>query len=190
MGNQHSADHRLARSQVYRFAPITGTSAGSDSGSWFAGAPVRAGLESMVLAVTDQSGSDMTQALVYVDTSEVREGSLEELKGAIRELAEFVEANEPQLISYNAYFSDDGSQMTVVHVHADSSSLEYHMDVAGPRFGKFADLLTLSSIRIYGEPSETVLNNLHDKARLLGGSVTVHGLHAGFSRFGSLGPKA
>jgi hypothetical protein len=137
----------------------------------------------MALAEADQSGGDMTQALVYVDTSEVREGSLEQLKGAVRELAEFVEASEPQLISYNVYFSDDGSQMTVVHVHADSSSLDYHMDVAGPRFGKFADFLTLSSIHIYGEPSETALNNLHDKARSLGGSVTVHGLHAGFSRF-------
>lgn len=126
----------------------------------------------------------MSQPLVYVDTSDVREGALEELKGAIQELAEFIEANEPQLLAYNVCINDDGSQMTVMHVHADSASLDFHMNVAGPRFGRFAKLVTLSSIHIYGEPSERALTQLHDKARLLGsGSVIVHDLHAGFSRF-------
>ncbi len=127
----------------------------------------------------------MSQALIYVDTSDVREGALDELKSAIEELADFVEKSEPQLISYNVYFSDDGSQMTVVHVHADSASLDDHMEVAGPRFGKFADLLTLSSIHIYGEPSDKALGQLQDKVRLLGsGAVIVHAPHAGFGRFG------
>ena len=127
----------------------------------------------------------MSQPLVYVDTSDVRNGALDELKRGIEELARFVEANEPQLIAYNVYLSDDGSQMTVVHIHADSASLEYHMDVAGPAFRRLADLITLSSICIYGEPSEKALMQLQDKAESLGGgSVSVHGLQAGFSRFG------
>jgi hypothetical protein len=126
----------------------------------------------------------MSQLLVYVDTSDVREGELEELKVAIQELAEFIEDSEPQLIAYNVYISDDGTKMTVMHVHADAASLDYHMDVAGPRFGRFADLVTLSSIHIYGEPSEKALRQLHDKSRLLGsGDVMVQDLHAGFSRF-------
>jgi len=126
----------------------------------------------------------MSQPLVYVDTSEVREGAIEELKVAIGELADFVETNEPQLISYNVYFSDDGSQMTVMHVHRDSASLDYHMDVAGPRFGRFADLLTLSSIYIYGEPSRKAVRQLREKVQLLGsGDLVVQAPHAGFSRF-------
>jgi quinol monooxygenase YgiN len=130
----------------------------------------------------------MSRPLVYVDTSEVRDGALEELRGAIDELVEFVEANEPQLIAYSVYLSDDGRQMTVVHVHTDSASLEYHMEVAGPAFRRFADadLITLSSIRVYGEPSEKAVSQLHEKARLLGCSdVTVHALHAGFGGFGA-----
>jgi hypothetical protein len=94
------------------------------------------------------------QPLVYVDTSEVREGALEQLKDAIRALADFVEENERQLISYNAFFSEDGRQMTVMHVHADSASLDHHMEVAGSRFAAFADLLTLSSIHIYAAERE------------------------------------
>ena len=41
----------------------------------------------------------MSQPLVYMDTSRVREGAIEKLKKAITDLAEFVERNEPRLIS-------------------------------------------------------------------------------------------
>jgi quinol monooxygenase YgiN len=123
-------------------------------------------------------------AIVYVDTSDVREGALEELKAGMKELVDFVEAKEPRLLAYNVYFSHDGARMTVVHVHPDSASLEYHMEVAGPVFRRFVELVTLSSIHIYGEPSEKVLEQSHEKARLLGrGDVVADALHAGFTRF-------
>src|SRR5207247_288196 len=77
-------------------------------------------------------GGEMTQPLVYVDRSKVREGALAQLKSAIRELADYVEENEPRLISYSVYFSEDDSEMTVVHVHGDAASLDHHMEVLGP----------------------------------------------------------
>jgi len=111
----------------------------------------------------------------------VREGALEQLKDAIGALADFVQENERQLISYNAFFREDGRQMTVMHVHADPASLDHHMKVAGPRFARFAALLTLSSIHIYREPSENALGQLRDKVRLLRcGDVIVHRPHARF----------
>jgi hypothetical protein len=88
--------------------------------------------------------------LVYVDTSHVRDGALGELEEAIAELAEFVQENEPQLISYGVVFSEDCDLMTVVHVHPDPSSLDHHLDVAGPRFQRFSRLLSLSSIEVRG----------------------------------------
>lgn len=123
--------------------------------------------------------------LVYVDVSEVREGALAQLKEAIGALASFVEDNEPRLISFSVYFSEDGRRMTVVHVHADPASLDHHLEVAGPRFAAFANLLKLSSIHIYGDPSEEALGRLRDKLRTLGsGQVVVHRPHGGFARFG------
>jgi quinol monooxygenase YgiN len=124
--------------------------------------------------------------IVYVDTADVREGALEELKAAVKELVEFIEANEPRLLAYNVYFNDDGTRMTVVHAHLDSASLEYHMEVAGPVFRRFVELVTLSSIHIYGEPSPELLKQVHEKARLLGRDVVVvaDALYTGFTRFG------
>jgi hypothetical protein len=127
----------------------------------------------------------MSQPLMYIDTSEVREGALDELKVAIEELVAFIDANEPRILTYHVYLSEDGTRMTVVHLHSDPASLDYHMDVAGPAFRKFAHLLTMSSIRIYGEPSERALRQLHEKAQMLGcEDVTVHRPHAGLARLG------
>ncbi len=126
-----------------------------------------------------------SEPIIYVDHSEIREGKLEQLKTAMKELAEFVEANEPQLVAYNVYFTEDRNRMTVVHVHRDSPSLELHMKVAGPLFPKFADFVKLLTIDVYGKPSDGVLEQLRNKAQMLGtGTVVVHERHAGFARFG------
>jgi quinol monooxygenase YgiN len=125
----------------------------------------------------------VAEPLVYVDTSDIREGALDELKEAIPRLVEFIDENEPQLLAYNVYLSEDSRRMTVVHVHPDSASLERHLEVGGPIFRQYAHLITLTSIRVYGEPSEEALRQLREKARMLGsGDVLVERREAGFSR--------
>lgn len=125
----------------------------------------------------------MSQPIVYIDTSDIRQGKFEALKEAMRDLAIFVDTNVPQLISYGFFLSEDQRHMTVAAVHPDSASIEHHMDVCGPEFRKFADLIDLSRIEVYGDVSDTVRERLHQKAQMLGsGVVTVHSLHAGFAR--------
>jgi len=125
----------------------------------------------------------MPRPIVYIDTSSIREGKLEELEAAMQHLAAFVEAKVPQLISYGFFLNQDSTQMTVVAVHPDSASLEFHMDVGSDEFRKFADLIDLSRIEVYGAVSDAVLDRLHRKAQMLGSAtVTVHELHAGFAR--------
>lgn len=129
----------------------------------------------------------MAEPLIYIDRSEVREGALEDLKRAMHGLVRLIEANEPALVLYRVYFSDDSRQMTVLHVHRDPASLAFHLDVAGPMFPTFAPYIRMLGIDIYGTPSGDVLDRLRAKAQLLGsGTVTVHGLHRGFARLSSI----
>jgi hypothetical protein len=126
----------------------------------------------------------MSELIVYVDQSEIRDGKFVELKTAMNELVEFVETNEPQLIAYNVYFSEDRTRMTVLHIHSDSASLEFHFNVAGRLFPRFAEFIRLVAIDIYGKPSDDLMEQLNKKAEMLGsGAVLVHDLHAGFARF-------
>lgn len=74
--------------------------------------------------------------------------------------------------------------MTVVAVHPDSASLEFHLDVGGAVFGRFAELIELLRIDVYGTVGDAALERLARKARMLGdATVTVHERHAGFERF-------
>jgi quinol monooxygenase YgiN len=127
----------------------------------------------------------MADPIIYVDQSEIKKGKINEVKEATKELSEFIETNEPQIIAYNVYITNDDTEMTVLHVHTDSASLETHMKIAGPKFSKFVNLIRLLRIDIYGSPSTELLEQLQAKAKLLGdASVQVYKYHAGFSRFG------
>lgn len=125
----------------------------------------------------------MPDLIVYVDQSRVRDGKLDELKTAMEDLVDFVEANEPDILSYNVYFSADGTQMTVVHMHSGPASLDFHMEVAGPKFPPIGAFIELESIDVYGQPSKRLIEQLKEKASTLGsGSVSVHALHQGVNR--------
>lgn len=125
----------------------------------------------------------MADPIVYVDTSEIRDGKLQQVKAAVKELADFVEENNPYILSYRFFFDEAVARMTVVAVHPDSEALEFHMDVGQGEFRKFADLLHLSSISVYGDVSEAARKRLDQKAQQLGtGGVAIYSSHAGFAR--------
>jgi hypothetical protein len=95
--------------------------------------------------------------------------------------------HEPQLISYGFFVNEEAMRMTVVAVHPDSASLEFHMEIAGPAFRKLSGFIRLRTIEVYGRPSDKALQQLRQKAQMLGEgeSVVVHEPQAGFARFPS-----
>jgi len=137
--------------------------------------------------MADQATISASEPIVYIDHSDIREGSLDELKARVQRLVEFIDAREPQLITYGFYIDDEAAKMTVVAVHPDSASLELHLDIGGAEFGKLAHLLTLTTIECYGRPSEKALDQLRRKAAALGdgGRVVSIGRFAGFAHLTS-----
>jgi hypothetical protein len=129
----------------------------------------------------------MSEQIVYIDRSEILGGKLEELKEGINQLVEFVDSREPQLISYGFFINEEAARMTVIAVHPDSASLEYHMEIAGAEFRKLAGFVKLLTIEVYGEPSDKALKQLRQKAQMLGEGerVVVQEPQASFARFPS-----
>ncbi|MCT7373870.1 hypothetical protein [Chelativorans salis] len=126
----------------------------------------------------------MSETIFYIDKSEVREGKLQQLKAAMGHLVAFLDENVPDAISYGIYLNEAEDQMTVIHAHPDSASLEHHMRIGAPEFAKFKDLVKLKSIQVYGRPSAKVRSLLDEKAKMLGdGGVAVFTLQSGFERF-------
>jgi hypothetical protein len=137
--------------------------------------------------MTRRGSVNASEPIVYIDYSDIREGSLEELKAGVQRLVEFIEAREPQLLAYGFHIDEDAGTMTVVAVHPDAASLELHLDVGGEEFRKLGHLLTLTGIECYGRPSAKALEQLRAKAAALGddGTVVSVGRFAGFSHLES-----
>jgi hypothetical protein len=124
-----------------------------------------------------------SEPIVYIDHSDIRGGSLEELKAGVRQLVEFIDAREPQLITYGFYIDEQAAKMTVVAIHPDPASLELHLEIGSREFSKLAHLLTLTAIECYGRPSDRALEQLRHKADTLGngGAVLAIDRFAGFT---------
>ena len=99
---------------------------------------------------------------------------------------EFIDAREPQPISYGFYIDEDAGRMTVVAVHPDSASLERHMDVGGAEFRPTLGLR--GAIVECRRPSERALEQARNKAAALGdgGAVVSIGWFAGFAHVASV----
>lgn len=126
-------------------------------------------------------------AIVYVDRSAIRPGKADALIEALGELASLVDSSEEHIVAYQVHVDAGRSTASVVHIHRDAASLDRHLAVAGPQFSKFADLVELQSIDVYGTPSEAAIAALQAKAALLGDArVSVHPRATGFARLPAL----
>jgi hypothetical protein len=136
----------------------------------------------------DGTGGSGSEPIVYIDHSDIREGSINELKAGVQRLVDFIDAREPQLIMYGFYIDEDAGRMTVVAVHPDSESLERHMEIGKDEFRKLAHLVTLTAIECYGRPSARALAQLRDKASALGdgGAVASMERSAGFAHLAAI----
>ncbi len=99
--------------------------------------------------------------LIYVGTYSIKPGKLEEARKRVAELVDFVETNEPRLIAFHCFFNEEGSKLTVIHLHPDSASMEFHQQVNAKHFATAFDYLeTPFNDAFYGEVSDVLRTEL------------------------------
>jgi hypothetical protein len=86
----------------------------------------------------------MSGPLINVFTYTIKPGKQEEARKRIAELVDFVETNEPRMIAFHAYLDQDGKRLSIVQVHPDSASMEFHMQVNAKHFATAFDWLDTS----------------------------------------------
>jgi hypothetical protein len=108
----------------------------------------------------------MSGPFIFIATNRLKQGKLEDERKRVPELCDFIEANEPRLIAFNEYASEDGTEVSVVQIHPDAESMEFHMDLVAERAARaYAETLeATTSIHVYGAPSDGVLEMLSRQA--------------------------
>ena len=103
----------------------------------------------------------MTGPFIYVGTTTIKAGKLDEARKRIAELVDFVETNEPRMIAFHCFLDEEGSKLTVLQVHPDSASMELHLQINAKHFATAFDYLdTQVSEQFYGPMSEALASEL------------------------------
>lgn len=125
----------------------------------------------------------MSEPFIVISTWRIKEGKLEDLKRFQREFAGIIEANEPQLIAFNAFYNEEGTEMTSIQVHPNSASMDFHLKVLretlGDAMSAVAEFVEPMSLEYYGKPPESALGMGSQSGR----DFSVKPLHmGGFTR--------
>ncbi len=99
----------------------------------------------------------MSEAFIYVGTTAIKPGKLEEARKGLAEVIDFVETNEPRLIAFHTYLDEEGSKLTIVQVHPDSASMEFHLQVNAKHFATAFDYLDPQLSEQYYGPMSNAL---------------------------------
>ena len=125
----------------------------------------------------------MAEPLMFVATWKVHDGHVEDLERYYRKVVEIVEANEPRIIAFNGFFSEDGTEFSSIQVHPDVASMEFHMQVLRENweesFAEFSEWSEAVGIQYFGAPPESA----RAMDRQMGIPVSIKPRHvAGFTR--------
>ena len=107
----------------------------------------------------------MSMPLIYISTWKIKKGKLETLKRISQELVDLFMEREQQIVAFNTFINEEGTEMTSIQIHPDADSMDSHMKVLGQAFaevegmGEVMELIEPISIEIYGTPSVSLLES-------------------------------
>jgi hypothetical protein len=121
----------------------------------------------------------MSEPIVFISHFRIREGKLDGFRQLQRDSTRQLEAKKPRTLVFLIYLNDEGSQMTAVHVFADSESMDLHFEGAAERARASYEFLEPEGWEIYGMPSEGAVEMLRQAAASAGVTLTVHAEYVG-----------
>ena len=77
----------------------------------------------------------MSGPFIFLATNRLKPGASDRECRRVPGLVDFIEAGEPRLLAFNEYINAERTEVTVVQVHPDAASMEFHMGVV-PRAGR------------------------------------------------------
>ena len=128
----------------------------------------------------------MSQPFISIATLRIKEGKLEDFRRSYREVVETVNEHEPRVIAFHGFVNEDGTEMTIIQVHPDTASMDFHMQVLRGKLGEHVaralgpELIEPTRVEYYGTPSQTALEMDRQIPGLTVGIKPVH--VGGFTR--------
>ena len=125
----------------------------------------------------------MATPFVYVGTWTIKPGKFELARKYLAEHADFVETNEPRMIAFHVYFDEATNRGSVVQVHPDADSMEFHMRLIAEHLGQAFEVIDKVESEQYFGPMTDALAEILAPWESPDVATTKMPLHeAGFTR--------
>jgi len=123
----------------------------------------------------------MSGPFIVISRSRIKPGKAAAYAAWCADMWVDVEEQEPRLLAFNQWETDDGATSVVVQVHPDAESFEYHLKLFGERVQQTSEYTDLEAVELYGPLSQFV--EQFASHGIMGVVVTLHPRHTvGFTR--------
>jgi hypothetical protein len=102
----------------------------------------------------------VSAGVLFVGRYRIPPGALDEWRAAQREMTAFVEANLPDVLAFDAFLGEDGTEATSIHFHRDAASFDRYLETMATRIGRGTQIVEVIRIDLYGEPSAAVVEHM------------------------------
>lgn len=94
----------------------------------------------------------MSDPFIFITHHTIKDGQFEKLEAMSRDFLDFVEANEPRLLGLHAYLDRERGKLTLLQIHPDAESMDFHLQVAGDKIHRAVEIVDNDSVEVYGDP--------------------------------------
>jgi quinol monooxygenase YgiN len=106
----------------------------------------------------------MSEPIVFISRNRVKEGKLDDFKVAYQAGAERLRREKPGTVAFLAYASEDGAEVTIIHVFPDADAMDRHMEGVAERSKEAYQFIGSAGFEIYGRPNDDVLQMMKQLA--------------------------
>ncbi len=127
----------------------------------------------------------MAKSIVFISRHRIKAGKLEELRQLIPQMLPMIKADKPRTVLFQSYLSEDGTEVSFVHVFPDAEAMDLHLEGAEQRSAAAYEFFQPLAFTIYGWPSQQAIDTMSREAEQLKAELTLlpHSL-GGFIRLG------
>jgi quinol monooxygenase YgiN len=97
----------------------------------------------------------MFAPIVFISHFKVKDGKLKELRAHSQKATELLDAQKPGTVAYLLFLSQDGTELSIVHVFPDAEAFDRHVEGVAERFRAALEFIVPTRRELYGTPSDS-----------------------------------
>ena len=105
----------------------------------------------------------MNENIITMAEFSIKPGEVDNFKALVKEMVEATQANEPDMMTYEFFISEDDTSCQIIERYVDSDAVMAHLGHFGSKFGeRFMALAEPKWSKVCGNPSGELREVMND----------------------------